>query len=265
MERREFMTSMFAGAAGSGLADFTRPGAAPAGPEFYLWRQYTLRNGTAPRRLAEYLENAAVPALNRLGHSPIGVFTVFAGVPAPAVFVLTPLASLESLATLEARLEKDEQYGKSAAAYTDVTAAEPAYIRIESSLLSAFPRFPRVVVPTATAAKGPRLFELRTYESPSEKTHLMKVKMFSDMGEIEIFKRVGLTPVFFSRTLVGPRMPSLTYLLVYENLAARERNWTAFSSDAEWKKLSSTPGFSDAEIVSNITSIYLRPAAYSQI
>ena len=93
----------------------------------------------------------------------------------------------------------------------------------------------------------------------------MKVKMFSDMGEIEIFKRVGLTPVFFSRTLVGPRMPSLTYLLVYENLAARERNWTAFSSDAEWKKLSSTPGFSDAEIVSNITSIYLRPAAYSQI
>jgi hypothetical protein len=60
-------------------------------------------------------------------------------------------------------------------------------------------------------------------------------------------------------------MPSLTYLLVYESLAARERNWAAFSSDAEWKKVSSTPGFSDADIVSNITSIYLRPAAYSQI
>jgi hypothetical protein len=60
-------------------------------------------------------------------------------------------------------------------------------------------------------------------------------------------------------------MPSLTYMLVYENLAARERNWAAFSSDAEWKKVSSTPGFSDADIVSNITSIYLRPAAYSQI
>jgi hypothetical protein len=257
---------MFAGAAGSGLlADFERQGAGSAAPEFYLWRQYLLRNGAAPGRLAEYLETAAVPALNRLGHSPIGVFTVFAGVPGPSVFVLTPLDNLESLATLEARLDKDEQYVKRAAAYADVTAADPAYIRIESSLLSALPRFPRVVVPAATAAKGPRLFELRTYESPSEKTHLMKVKMFSEMGEIEIFKRVGLTPVFFSRTLVGPRMPSLTYLLVYESLAARERNWAAFSSDAEWKKVSSTPGFSDADIVSNITSIYLRPAAYSQI
>jgi hypothetical protein len=266
VERREFVTSLFAGAAGTRLlGDVDRQGAAPAGPEFYLWRQYVLRNGTAPRRLAEYLENAAIPALNRLGHSPIGVFTVFAGVPGPAVFVLTPLPGLESLATLEGRLDKDEQYVKSAAAYADVTAADPAYIRIESSLLSAFPRFPRVVVPAATAAKAPRLFELRTYESPSEKTHLMKVKMFSEMGEIEIFKRVGLTPVFFSRTLVGPRMPSLTYMLVYENLAARERNWAAFASDPEWKKVSSTPGFSDAEIVSNITSIYLRPAAYSQI
>jgi hypothetical protein len=131
--------------------------------------------------------------------------------------------------------------------------------------LAAFPKFPRVVVPTATAARGPRLFELRTYESASEKAHLMKVKMFEDLGEIEIFKRVGLTPVFFSRTLVGPRMPNLAYLLVYDDLAARERNWAAFSKDPEWKKVSSTPGYSDAEIVSNITSIYLRPAVYSQI
>ena len=266
VERRDFVTSLFTGAFGpSLLGDSTSQGGAPVAPEFYLWRHYVLRNGTAPRRLADYLENTAVPALNRLGHSPIGVFTVLAGVPAPAVFVLTPMASLESLATLEARLDKDEQYLKSAAAYADVTAADPAYIRIESSLLSAFPRFPRVVVPPTTAAKAPRLFELRTYESPSEKTHLMKVKMFSEMGEIEIFRRVGLTPVFFSRTLVGPRMPSLTYMLVYENLAARERNWAAFGSDPEWKKVSSTPGFSDAEIVSNITSIYLRPAPFSQI
>jgi hypothetical protein len=237
------MSSMIAGATGAGLPAGFGQQEATTRPEFYLWRQYTLRNGTAPRRLAEYFENAAIPALNRLGHSPIGVFTVFAGVPGPGVFVLTPLATLESLATLEARLDKDEQYVKSAAAYADVTAADPAYIRIESSLLSAFPRFPRVVVPAATAAKGPRLFELRTYESPSEKTHLMKVKMFSEMGEIEIFKRVGLTPVFFSRTLVGPRMPSLTYLLVYENLAARERNWTRSAATRNGRRSPRRPVF----------------------
>jgi hypothetical protein len=76
---------------------------------------------------------------------------------------------------------------------------------------------------------------------------------------------VGLTPVFFSRTLVGPRMPSLVYMLVYDDLAAREKGWAAFRDDPEWKKVSSTPGYSDADIVSNITSVYLRPMPYSQI
>jgi hypothetical protein len=93
----------------------------------------------------------------------------------------------------------------------------------------------------------------------------MKVKMFAEMGEIDIFRRVGLTPVFFARTAVGPRMPSLVYLLVHENMAAREKSWDAFRTDPEWKKLAATPGFSDSEIVSNITTVFLRPAGYSQI
>jgi hypothetical protein len=89
--------------------------------------------------------------------------------------------------------------------------------------------------------------------------------MFAEMGEIDIFKRVGLSPVFFSRTLAGARMPSLVYMLTHENLAARDKNWSGFSGDPEWRKLAQTPGFTDPEIVSNITTILLRPAAYSQI
>jgi hypothetical protein len=89
--------------------------------------------------------------------------------------------------------------------------------------------------------------------------------MFEEMGEIDIFRRVGRTPVFFSRTLVGPRMPSLVYMLVYDDMAGRDKGWAAFSKDPEWAKLRATPGFSDAEIVSNITSIYLRPTPASQI
>jgi hypothetical protein len=89
--------------------------------------------------------------------------------------------------------------------------------------------------------------------------------MFSDMGEIEIFHRVALTPVFFSRTLAGPKMPSLTYMLVHENMAAHDKSWSAFGSESDWLKLATTPGFSDPEIVSNITVAFLRPSAYSQI
>jgi hypothetical protein len=38
-----------------------------------------------------------------------------------------------------------------------------------------------------------------------------------------------------------------------------------FIDDAEWKTLRAKPGYTDPEIVSNITSIILRPTAYSQV
>ena len=238
---------------------------AGTGPLLYEWRQYTMRTGTQARRLDDYLQNALVPALNRLGHTPVGVFQVTFGLPTPTTFVLTPFASADALLGRDAKLDADADYLKAAAPYLDAPATDPAYVRQEISVLSAFPQFPRIAVPAATVSKGPRIFELRTYESASERAHLKKVKMFAEMGEIDIFKRVGLTPVFFARTVAGARMPSLVYMLTHENLAARDKNWSGFGSDPEWRKLAATPGYSDPEIVSNITDILLRPAGYSQI
>ena len=269
MERREFLASALGttvlAAAGREIGAGAQGSGASAAPEFYVWRQYIVRTGTQPRRLAEFLQTAVIPALNRLGHSPVGVFEVVAGVPAPSIFVLTPSPTLERMGAVEAGLQKDEQFMRAADAYINAPATDPAYVRQEISLLSAFPNVPRIEVPAATAAKGPRLFELRTYESHSERAHRMKMSMFTDMGEVAIFRRCGLTPVFFARTVFGARLPNLTYMLVHDNMAGREKSWDAFRNDPEWKKLAATPGYSDAEIVSNITTVFLRPAAYSQI
>jgi hypothetical protein len=234
-------------------------------PDLYMWRQYVLRTGTQPRRLADFLQNAAIPALNRLGHSPIGVFEVTFGLPSPTVFVLTPSSSLDSLLAIEAGLERDEAFMKASDGYLNAPATDPVYVRQEVSLLTAFPNVPKIEVPAATATKGPRIFELRTYESHNERAHRAKVRMFAEMGEVDIFRACGLTPVFFARTFAGPRMPSLIYMLVHENMAGREKSWDNFRNNPDWKKLSSTPAYSDAEIVTNITTVFLRPAAYSQI
>ncbi len=265
MERRTFLTMAGAAAWGGILRGRARQGGPKAAAEFYLWRQYLLRAGTQPRRLADYLQGALVPALNRLGHAPIGVFEPVVGVPSPTTFTLIPLPSLDALAGLEAALQKDEAFVRTAAPYLDAVATDPVYVRQETSILAAFPNVPRIEVPAATAARGPRLFELRTYESHNERAHRLKVQMFAEMGEVDIFRRVGLAPVFFGRTIAGPRMPNLTYMLVHDNMAAREKSWSAFGGDPEWKKLRSTPGYADADIVSNITTVLLRPAASSQV
>jgi hypothetical protein len=269
MFRREFLSALpVLPALAQGQSASSSASGSGDAPSFYEWRQYSLRTGASSRRLDDYLQNALIPAVNRLGHSPIGVFQVTFGLPTPTYFVLTPSSAsggAESLFAREAKLDHDEAFMRAAAPYLEAAATDPVYVRQEVSLLSAFPQVPHVSIPAATATKGPRLFELRTYESPSEQAHRKKVKMFAEMGEIDIFKRSGLTPVFFSRTMAGPRMPSLVYMLVHENMAAREKNWATFGADPDWRKLSQTPGFTDPEIVSNITTVFLRPAGYSQI
>ena len=141
---------------------------------------------------------------------------------------------------------------------------EPAYMRVDSFLLAAFAGMPKLELPPGAAENKPRIFELRTYESHSKKANRTKIEMFNS-AEIAIFRRTGLRPVFFGETMVGAGMPSLTYMLTFADMEERTRSWAAFVADPEWKKLSSTPGYTDPEIVSNITNVILSPTPYSQI
>jgi hypothetical protein len=59
--------------------------------------------------------------------------------------------------------------------------------------------------------------------------------------------------------------PNLTYLLTYDDMDERDRNWKVFGSDPEWKIISAKPEYANAKIVSRITSTFLVPAAFSQI
>jgi hypothetical protein len=274
MDRREFVSAaLVSGGAllpGTSLAanDQGTPGgrAQDKTSEYYELRRYHLRRGPGQQVVDTYLRQAAVPAWQRAGAGPIGVFSVMIGADSPSFYVVIPHKSLEAFASLAARLASDAEYQKAASAYLNVAATEPAFVRLETSLTRAFDGMPSLQLPFGGGENGKRtrIFELRTYESHSEKAAKKKIEMFNT-GEIAIFRRAGLQPVFFGETLIGRNMPNLTYMLVYEDMAAHDKQWSAFSSDPEWKKLSTSPGFADAEIVSNISNMYLRPTAYSQI
>ncbi len=264
MERRQFLiTSSMAGGAvlsswagGNALAqDSSR--------EFYELRTYEMPTGNRKAVLHEYLDKACLPAMNRVGIKPVGVFTVVAGSNALNLFVLIPYPSLEQFLSAPARLAADAEYQKAAAAYLSASIDNPAYTRYESTLLWAFKQMPKVRVPAETAGNQPRLFELRIYESHGETAALKKVEMFNEGGEIAIFDRVGLRSVFFGQTLVGRRQPNLVYMTVHQDMAAREKTWEVFRNSPDWKALSSNPAY--ANTVSATTVVFLRPTAYSQL
>jgi hypothetical protein len=273
MNRRDFVSAAMATggawlAAGAGAgAQGTGAGRAPERPaEYYELRRYRLRRGPAPGIVDRYLRDAALPAWQRAGVGPIGVFSVLIGADNPTFHVLLVHKTIDSIASLPEKLAADAEYEKAAAPYLNAEAASPAFVRIESSIMRAFETIPKLELPFGggEAGRRSRIFEVRVYESHSEKASKKKIEMFN-RGEIALFRRAGLTPVFFGETLAGGNMPNLTYMLVYEDMAARDKQWAAFAADPDWRKLSSTPGYTDAEIVTSISNTYLRPTAYSQI
>lgn len=269
MERRKFLASTLAASvAGLGASPgaFPRPqdAASDATREYYELRCYHMNSGPQVKAIHEYFRGALLPALNRLSIAPVGVFSVVIGPENPSLYLLLPSQSPENLINARLLLERDTEYMKAAAAFLNAPAAAPAFGRVESSLMIAFKGQPRLTIPPATGGHQARIFELRTYESPSHQDHQRKIEMFHS-GEFDIFEKAGFWPVFYGDTLIGSRLPNLTYMLGFSDLAERNKLWEAFGSAPEWKKLTGSPRFAFEAIVSNITNLILSPTPYSQI
>ena len=265
MERRRFIAASVAASAFAVTGNARAQAAAgSAGREFYQLRRYALQSGPQTKLTESYFADALIPALARMGMGPAGAFRVDFGPETPAFYLLIPAASAQSLAELDLRLVDDAAFMKGAEPFWNATAAAPAFQRIESSLLAAFAGWPKAIPPASAATKGRRIFQLRTYESPSNGDHVRKVEMFHS-GEFEIFLKAGFHPVFFGDTLIGPRTPNLTYMLSFADQAELEAKWDLFRDDPAWKKLSTSPRFASDQLVTNITNLVLSPLDCSQI
>jgi hypothetical protein len=278
MKRREFLTTTLAAStlAGFGTASLTARAAAleRAGRgkrEYYELRIYRLKNPANRGLLEGYIEKAAIPALNRLGVKPVGVFVQQERAEAPdstevrdanSVLVLRTYPSLEVFAKATARLSADAEYQRAGAEYLNSPKTNPAFDRIDSWLMLAFAGLPKLELPAYCREHKPRMFELRTYESYSELKALKKVEMFN-AGEIGVMREVGLAPIFYGQVLIGRDLPHLTYMVSGENQEEHKKHWGAFGAHPTWNKLKNDPQYADT--VSKITNRFLVPTSYSQI
>jgi hypothetical protein len=225
-------------------------------------RYFYLRNmpENQAKRVTDLLSDVYIPSVKKAGMKTVGVFRSMVGPQTPYLLMLLGYDSFAALDSISTAVEGDPAYQKGAAKFAELQGL--SYIRMERQLLRAFETVPQIEVTKPNAT--PRVFELRTYESNTRTSLKKKIGMF-DNGEIAIFRKTGLQPVFFGDMLFGANLPNLTYMLSYDSLAAREKNWAAFVSHPEWLKLRATPGLSDAEVVSNISNSFLSPLPFSDI
>ncbi len=233
--------------------------------QYYTLSIYHFRDSGQEKVLDHYFSDALLPALHRMKILSAGVFKSLANDTASdkKIYVLIPFNSTEEVRQLNENLLKDKGYQIAGYEYINAVFSTPPYSRIETIILYAFPMAPRMQLPELRSSKNERVYELRSYESATEKIFHNKVNMFNDGDEIGLFKRLGFNAVFYSEVVAGSRMPNLMYMTTFDNMEEREKHWKAFSDDAQWKKLTSMPLYQ--KNVQHADIIFLRPTDYSDI
>ena len=272
--RRDFLKTSLVASAAAAFASRSQAANAStnAAREYYELRAYRLKAGATAAGLDAYFAQAFIPALNQRGVKNVGVFTELE-VDKKAVtskpkadtplWVLVPHASLESFVGVSAEINVDAGVQAAGAEYLNVPKASPAFERVDTWLYRAFAGMTRMELPAFSKAKvATRIFEMRDYESHSERAALSKMAMFNN-GEIALMKDLGMSPVFFGQGIAGPNLPHLRYITCGADLAAHLAPWGKFGPDPRWVKLRDDPQYKDN--TSKNTARFLAPTTYSQI
>lgn len=230
--------------------------------EYYELRIYKVFDYDKQLAAEAYLKEALVPALNRMKVDRVGVFTNKGDPNDHSIYMLIPFKSIETFTNMNKTLAADKVYQEAAAGYFARKLKDPVYERIESRFMKAFAGMPVIEVPSLSAEKKERIFELRLYQSHTEDHARRKVKMFNE-GEIQIMRDVKLGPVFFGETLIGPDVPNLVYMLSASDEESHKKHFKDFLAHPEWKRIKVLEEYK--ETVSKIQNWFLQPTSYSQL
>jgi hypothetical protein len=235
----------------------------PTNNGIFQIRIYHLKNNEQVKTTDHFLETAFLPALHRFGIKNIGVFKPIANDTAAEklIYVLIPFSSADQWMKISDRLNADAVFKSSAKDFLNADAKNPGFERMESILLEPFTAHPGLTLPKPK--NGERIFELRSYESPTEALFEKKVAMFNTGGEIPIFNRLGFDPVFYGKVISGTRMPNLMYMPVFDNVQQKNEQWKRFGSDTTWKRISADPNNQNDVNVNHIDSIMMHSTDYS--
>ena len=231
---------------------------------YYQLKIYNLKDQAQEIRLDNYLKNAYLPALHRAGVKKVGVFkpTENDG-SGKKIIVFIPLKSFGDLESIEKKMDNDSRYQAAGAEYINARYNNPPYQRIESILLKAFSEMPEFSVPNHATPPSERIYELRSYEGPTEQYYRKKVEMFNEGGEIDLFERLGFQAVFYGEVISGSSMPNLMYMTTFSDMESHDEHWNTFRNHPEWKTMSALEKYKNT--VSHSVIQLLHPTEYSDI
>lgn len=220
--------------------------------DYYKLIVYHFTDSRQEKQLDDFLSGIYMPKLHKTGFAKIGVFKPIGNDTASdkQIVVLLQHKKMEKLTVpLQWNLTELGSYH------------QPIFTRYEQILLSSFKDMPEMKIPSDAVSKKDRVFELRSYESPTEAAYRNKVHMFNEGGEIQLFEQLKFNAVFYADVLLGSKMPNLMYMTCFSSIDSRNEHWKQFGESDTWKKLSSMDFYKNN--MSALHSQLLKSTAYS--
>ncbi|MBA4411638.1 MAG: NIPSNAP family protein [Bacteroidota bacterium] len=231
--------------------------------DYYQIQVFRLNGKAQETKVDNFLKNAYLPALHRAGIKTVGVFKPIESdtTSGKRVYVWIPFKSLNHFSKIQDDLANDQEYQSKGSDFLGAPYNQVPFLRKESILLKAFSDAPEFFIPNHKTSPAERIYELRSYEGPTENLFRQKVKMFNEGGEIKLFKKLDFNAVFYAEVVSGSTMPNLMYLTTFADMAANTAHWDAFRNHPDWKALSALEEYKNT--VSKSVKILLHPTDYS--
>ena len=231
--------------------------------DYYQILVYHYSSPDQEKMIDNYLETTFLPFMHKNGYKDIGVFSPLSNDTASdkRIYVYLTLKNPMQIADWNEKLLKSNPAESPASAYWNSPHTAPPYNRMESILIRAWEMAPKMNLPALKGPKELHVYELRSYESPTDKFYRNKVHMFNEGGEIKLFSRLNFNAVFYGDVLAGDRMPNLMYMTSFENMEDRDAHWKEFGNSPEWKQLTSMQEYKNNVSKSDI--ILMKAKKYS--
>lgn len=232
--------------------------------EVYEFRIYHMKSAEHAQKWDAWMEAAGVKEFKSAGAFKVGAFKArpMESEEDHRRYLVAAYSSMGDVGKAEAESGVEPTGDEVIEAFLNPGAKDPIFERVESSLLTAFPGFPKLQDPEGEGT-GERFFEIRTYENPSERAAALKVEMFGKGGEIAIFDSVGLNSVFYGSARIAGNSPQLTYMVAHENESAMDKAWEGFRTSPDWDKLKKNPRYKGT--VSKIHKFFMEALPFSEL
>ena len=174
--------------------------------------------------LRSYMADTLLPCMDRLGSIPRMCLEAIVAPHTPQTLLLTMYSSFNEMLEVRDRIASDQRVRRG---WAEIESAQ-VLDDVRSQVLMVSEESVRFPGETTFAKHG--LFEVRTWHAPAWRG--------GAAPEVSsVLSRIGIDPIVAGATVAGEHLPRFTYVVPFDDLAARQQAWTKLDGDAQWMEM----------------------------